>query len=160
MKQPQWNNNNHANDATYAFNRALKYLSLRARSKKELEEYLARKKFEQKAISQTIEKLIELKFLNDEAYGESFTRTRQEYKGKSKYFIKYELQQKGLDGDVIEKILISSQDDLKTARDFILRKKRIYSNLGKKEFREKLIRLLSSRGFSFDTIKKALQEED
>lgn len=157
--KPSWNNDNHSNDTTAAFNRALKYLSLRARSKKEIEEYLTKKKFEQGAISQAVEKLIELKFLNDEVYAESFTRTRQEYKGKSKYFIKYELQQKGLSQDIIEKVLGSSQEDLQTARDFIARKKRIYVSLDKKEFKEKIMRLLTTRGFSFDIIKKALEED-
>lgn len=155
--KPSWNSNNRPDDATAAFNRALRYLNLRARSKKEIQEYLSKKKFEEQAISQAIEKLLELKFLNDEAYGESFARTRQEYKGKSKYFIKYELQQKGLDQEIIEKVLRSSQDDLQTAQDFILRKKRIYSKLNKKEYNEKMIRLLTSRGFSFSVIKKALE---
>ncbi|MFI5265510.1 MAG: regulatory protein RecX [Candidatus Levyibacteriota bacterium] len=158
MKKPHQWNNDHSDDATYAFNRALKYLSLRARSKKEIEEYLAKKKFEQEAISQAIEKLLALKFLNDEVYGESFTRTRQEYKGKSKYFIKYELQQKGLDQEVIDKVLSNSQEDLQTAKDFITRKKRIYTSLDKKEFKEKMIRLLTSRGFSWNIIKKALED--
>ncbi len=151
MKRPPWKSTNtHPADPDAAFNRALRYLSLRARSKKKIEE---------QAITREIERLIELKFLNDEAYGESFTRTRQEYKGKSKYFIKYELQQKGLSQDIIEKVLEGSQDDLKTARAFVERKKRIFVSLDKKEFKEKMMRLLSSRGFSFDIIRKTLQED-
>lgn len=155
--KPSWNSNNRPDDATAAFNRAIRYLNLRARSKKEIQEYLSKKKFEEQAISQAIEKLLELKFLNDEAYGKSFARTRQEYKGKSKYFIKYELQQKGLDQETIEKVLRSSREDLQTAKAFVERKKRIYSNLDKKEFKEKLMRLLSARGFFWDIIKKALE---
>ena len=158
--KPQWNSNPHPDDPEYAFNRALKYLSLRARSTQEIKDYLLRKKFEPQAISQAINKLIELKFLNDEAFGESFTRSRQVYKGKSRYFVRYELKQKGLEPETIEKVLASSQEDLQTAKEFIARKKRIYSNLDKKEFKEKMIRLLSSRGFAYDIIKNALSNNE
>lgn len=157
LMKHQWNSNPRASDPDYAFNRALKYLSLRIRSIQEIKSYLENKKFEPQAISQAISKLIELKFLNDEAYGESFTRSRQVYKGKSRYFVKYELKQKGLEQGTIDKVLASSQEDLQTAKDFITRKKRIYSNLNNLEFREKMMRLLSSRGFSFDIIKNALK---
>jgi regulatory protein len=142
-----------------ALTRALRYLNLRARSKKELRDYLFKKKFETQIIDRVIEKLIELKFLDDKNYGESFMRGRQVYKGKSKYFIKHELKQKGIDGNIIEEISESAQDDLKTARDFIERKRRVYSKLDDNEFKEKMMRLLSSRGFSFDIIIKALKEE-
>lgn len=158
MPHPWKSTNTTPEDATAAFNRALRYLNLRARSKKEIEDYLSKKGFSIEAIHQSINRLSELHFLDDERYGESFARTRQEYKGKSKYFIKYELQQKGLDQETIEKVLEGSQDDLQTAQTFVERKKRIYSNLDKKEFQEKMMRLLSSRGFSFDMIRKALKD--
>lgn len=158
MKKLHWTNNN-PTDETAAFNRALRYLNLRARSKKEIEEYLKRKEFSESAISQAVQKLLELKFLNDEEYGKSFMRGRQVYKGKSRYYVTHELRQKGIDPDTISKIVIDSQDDLHTAKEFILRKKRIYGNLEKQEFKEKMMRLLSARGFSFDIIKKALIEE-
>lgn len=159
MKNQNLTLNNHSNDPEYAFNRALRYLNLRARSKKELEEYLKRKEFSETAISQAIQKLLELKFLNDEEYGISFMRGRQVYKSKSRYYVTHELRQKGVDSDTISKIIADSQEDLQTATDFIIRKKRIFGNLEKQEFKEKMMRLLSARGFSFDTIKKALEEE-
>ncbi len=149
--------NAHPNDPQYAFNSAVRYLSLRARSTKEIEDYLAKKGFVDNVISQTILRLTELNFLNDEEFGKSFARSRQQYKGKSKYFISYELKRKGISDDVINTVSKNAQDDFITAKAFVERKKRIYSHLDKFQFKEKMMRLLQSRGFSFDVIKKAVE---
>lgn len=143
-------------EAERAFNRALRYLSLRARSKKELKDYLKKKKYNESVIEEAIKKLVELKFLDDKNYAGSFMRGRQIYKGRSKYFVKYELKKKGISEDIIEEVSQNAQDDLKTAKDFVERKRRVYSKLEEKEFEEKMIRLLQSRGFSWDIIKNAL----
>lgn len=160
MKKNQKYPNPHPDDPQYAFNRAVRYLSLRARSVQEIEKFLLQKDFLPHIIPQVIERLKELRFLNDEEYGKGFYRTRQEYKGKSKYFITYELKQKGLSEDLIKELSQNAQDDVKTAKDFIARKKRILTRLDKKEFNEKIMRLLSSRGFSFDIIKQALKNSE
>lgn len=151
--------NLHPDDSHYAFNRATRYLALRPRTKHEIEEYLLKKDFTQNATNAAIKRLIDLKFLDDHEFGETFTRSRQVYRGKSKFYIKYELKKKGLDEGIINEVVDKAQSDLEVARTFIERKRRIYSNLNKIEFREKMIRLLSSRGFSFDIIKNALKEE-
>ncbi len=153
----QWKNNR-ADDQDYAFTRAIRYLNLRARSKKEIHDYLLRKQFNPPAITHAIEKLIELKFLNDEEYGKSFARSRQVYKGRSRFLVSYELKQKGLTEDTIESVMSNSQEDFQTAKDFVERKKRVYITMDKLKFREKMMRLLQSRGFSFDIIKKVLQD--
>lgn len=158
MKKSQKFPNPHPDDLQYAFNRATAHLSLRARSEKEIEDFLLKKDFNPTIIPKVIERLKDLKFLNDKEYARTFTRTRQEYKGKSKYFIKYELKQKGVSENLIDEVSSESQDDIKTAKDFIARKKRVLTRLDKKEFKEKIIRLLSSRGFSFDIITRALKE--
>jgi SOS response regulatory protein OraA/RecX len=67
------------------------------------------------------------------------------------------LKKKGISDDIINVISKDTQDDLVTARAFVERKKRIYSHLDKTQFKEKMMRLLLSRGFSFDVIKKAVE---
>ena len=104
MKKNRKFPNPHPDDPQYAFNRATSYLSLRARSEKEVENFLIKKDFNPNIIPAVIKRLRDLNFLNDEEYARSFTRTRQEYKGKSKYFIKYELKQKGIEKKVIDEI--------------------------------------------------------
>ena len=110
--------NLHPDDPAYAFNRAVRYLSLRPRSIHETREYLIKKDFAPNAVKSAIERLIDLRYLNDEDFTRTFIRTRQEYKGRSKYFVKYELKQKGVSEDIIEEISQDAQDDLKTAKKF------------------------------------------
>ncbi len=152
--------NSHPDDPNHAFNRALRYLSLRARSKKEIEEYLTNKKFDSQAISQAVDRLVELKFLDDAEFGKSWIKNRQERKGKSKYFIRYELKRKGLAEDLIDVLSDEAQADLKTARDFVERKRRVYGKLDKIEFREKIAKQLQSRGFSWDIVREAIKDKD
>ncbi len=158
MKKQLWNNPR-PDDPTYAFNRALRYLSLRARSEKEIREYLSKREFTQSASNDAIARLKSLKFLSDEEFSKSFARSRQVYKGRSKRFVSYELKQKGVESETIEKVMSDSQDDLQTAKEFVERKKRVYASMDKVKFKEKMMRLLSSRGFSFDIIKAALNNE-
>ncbi len=154
MNQPS---NNSSEDHKKAFNLALRYLNLRIRSTKELKDYLAKKKFNQNVIQDIVRQLTDLKFLNDKTFGESLIRNRQK-KGKSSYLISYELKQKGLDEKTISELKENSLNDLETAKDFVERKKHLYQNLSKIEYRNKMGRLLQSRGFSFDIINKVLKE--
>lgn len=159
MKKQVWSNP-HPNDPIYAFNRALRYLSLRQRSEKEIISYLSQRQFVESAINQAITRLKELKFLNDEEFGKSLTRSRQVYKGRSRRFVAYELKQKGVSEETIGKVIDISQEDLQTAKEFVERKKRVYTTMDKLKFREKMMRLLQSRGFSFDIIKQVLKDSD
>src|SRR3989304_7877194 len=94
-----------------AFNYSLKYLSYRARSVKEVYEYLVRKNFVEDTINSVLKKLIDLKFLNDEEFAKSWIESRQKYKGRSKFILKNELRLKGLSDDVIKPLLKEAQDD-------------------------------------------------
>ena len=141
-----------------AFNWSLKYLSYRARSVKEIYEYLVRKNFTEDTINSVLKKLIDLKFLNDEEFARLWIESRQKHKGKSKFILKNELRLKGLNDDVIEPLLKEAQDDLETARILFDKKKRILGNLPKEEFKKKMGLFLQRKGFSFGIITKLLRE--
>lgn len=158
MTKKQQFHNPRPDDPIYAFNRALRYLSLRARSEKEVREYLSKREFTLDASNEAITRLKTLKFLSDEEFSKSFARSRQVYKGRSKRFVSYELKQKGVESTTIEKVLSDSQDDLQTAREFVERKKRVYTSMEQQKFKEKMMRLLQSRGFSYDIIKQTLKD--
>ena len=95
-----------------AFNYSLKYLSYRARSVKEVYDYLLRKNFIEDTINSVLKKLIDLKFLNDEEFARQWIESRQKHKGRSKFILKNELRLKGLNGDIIESLLKEAQDIL------------------------------------------------
>ena len=140
-----------------AFNYSLKYLSFRNRSTKEIKDYLARKKFEDATIAASIEKLNELKFLNDEEFARSWIESRQKHKGKSKFVLKQELRMKGIDKSMIDHTLGNAQDDFETAKILFLKKKKKLGNLPPEEFKKKMIGFLSRKGFGWGIINKLLK---
>ncbi len=142
-----------------AFNYSLKYLSFRPRSIKEIKDYLTRKNFMEKTIEPTMEKLIELKFLNDEEFAKMWIEERQRIKGKSKFALKLELLNKGLDKDLIEQLLKIAENDFETAKALFEKKKYKLKGLSKLEFKKKMSGLLLRRGFSFEIINKLLKED-
>ncbi len=141
------------------FDRALKYLSYKNRSTKEIYDYLKKKEFSDEEITSAIEKLVEYKFLDDKNYSEIFTRDRQ-LKGRSKRMISYELKQKGINKDLSEMTLENAQDDLKTAKEYIGKRLHQFNRLDPEKRKQRIVGRLQSRGYSWDVIKKVLQEID
>ncbi len=141
-----------------AFNWSLKYLSYRSRSTKEIKDYLLRKNFVEYTIDAVIQKLTDLKFLDDEEFARNWIESRQKYKGKSKYILKNELRLKGLSENMIEPLLKEARDDFATARTLFDKKKKTLGRLPSQEFKKKMGLFLQRKGFSFGIITKLLHE--
>lgn len=138
------------------FNKALKFLSYRQRSTKEIYEYLKKKEYSDDQINETIQKLNEYKFLNDEEFAKTFTNSRQ-IKGKSKRTIAFELKLKGVNKDVSEKTLEESQEDIKTASEYIEKRKHQFEKLDPEKRKKRIISRLQSRGYNWDVISEILE---
>jgi regulatory protein len=138
-------------------NRALKYLSLKNRSVKEMTDYLTKKDYDEDDIKKTIDKLLELNFLNDDTFSKSFVVSRQ-LMGKSKRTIEFELKLKGVEKEKTEEILEDAKSDFKTAFEYILKRLHQFERYDAEEKQKKIISRLRSRGFSWDTISKVLKK--
>jgi len=141
------------------FNKALKYLSYKNRSTKEIYDYLKKKEYSESDINQAIGKLIEYKFLDDNNFSEMFIRDRQ-LKGKSKRFISYELKQKGINKDTSEESLNNANDDLLTASEYIEKRINQFNRLDPEKRKQRIVGRLQSRGYSWDVIKEVIKKFD
>ena len=139
------------------FNLALKYLSFRARSVKEIHDYLQKKKYSEEDINEAIKQLIDLKFLNDDNFARQFTENRQR-KGKSKKSIEFELRMKGVVKEQSEEILENANSDFNTAITYIEKRLHQFERYDHEEKQKKIISRLRSRGFDWDTISKILKK--
>src|SRR3989344_3776856 len=147
--------------AEHAFTRALRYLSFRARSEKEIFEYLSKKKHDPLIIQQVIKRLKEKKFLDDTEFAKLWIEQRQMLKGKSKFVIKQELIAKGVAKEIIDDVLEKfSQTDLEAAKNLFEKKKRRFSHYVGREYEKKVSEFLQRKGFSWDIVKKILQGKD
>lgn len=144
------------------YDKALRFLSYRPRSEKEVRDNLQKKKVSDSIIDLIIKKLQEQKFLNDRDFAKWWIEQRTLVKPSGKRLIKIELTKKGIDKELIDEIFDSVEDlvqnELEMARKLVQRKINKYKGLGRQKIYQRLGGFLSRRGFDYDTIKKSIDE--
>ncbi|OGD93214.1 hypothetical protein A2697_00350 [Candidatus Curtissbacteria bacterium RIFCSPHIGHO2_01_FULL_41_44] len=144
---------------------ALRFLSYRPRSKKEVVDYLVKKisqnesvKYdrarESPLIAKIIAKLTRYGYLNDLEFALWWFSARTKSKPKGPALIKAELVKKGIDKDTIENILPGQVDQVGFAKKAVEKKLKKWHGLPGLEFKKKFYSYLAGRGFDFDTIKE------
>lgn len=151
------------------YNKALFFLSFRPRSEKEIRDYLSskgrsasgrKKEVPQEIINLVIDKLKEHKFLDDLEFAKWWIERRSK---KGIRLIKLELKQKGIDKDLVEKVINDSATEIVNDFDKALslaqkRVKRYKDMEDKRKVYEKLGRFLASKGFDYDIIKEVIDQ--
>lgn len=143
---------------------ALRYLSYRPRSVKEVENYLASKiakseqiKFreakESRQIPIIIQKLKRYKYLNDRQFAKWFFTSRQKSNPRGLSYVKMELKLKGISDDIIEGLAVSSSE-LELAKKAVAKKLQRWQARPLLDFKKKFYSYLLTRGFSYDTIRQ------
>src|ERR1035437_4761786 len=89
---------------------AIRYLSFRTRSEKELSDYLTKKKCDELTSKRILDSLKRDKFLNDEEFARMWIRERTLINPKAIRVIKMELKQKGISKEVIEEAFENAED--------------------------------------------------
>jgi regulatory protein len=140
---------------------SINYLSFRPRSEKEMRDYLAKKKCDDVTAKRIIESLLRTKFLDDEEFARRFVEQRTKFKPKANRIIKYELKQKGISPELIDKLFEDKEDskssDFSKALDLAERKMPRFAKIeDKRKVYEKLGRYLASKGFDWDTVKAVI----
>ena len=140
------------------YNKALEFLSYRQRSEKEVRDKLKTKNVEPEIIDKIIAKLKEKKFINDQEFARMFSESRLRFKPRSMRLIKLELKQKGIDSETVDDLQLTNDNDLESAKKLVEKRIERLKTLPKQEIYQKLGRYLASKGFNWDTIKKAIDE--
>jgi regulatory protein len=146
-------------DLKQARNMALRLLTYRARSGKEVYEYLRRKGFNEPVIKKTIDILKEYSYLDDQKFAEDFINYRKN-RGFGLIKIRYELIGKGVDKEIIDSAIENNSnpdDDLERVKAILT--KRIKTDQPVCErFLIKQSLFLKKRGFQDKLIIEALKE--
>jgi regulatory protein len=82
-----------------AWERALKYLVSRPRTEKQIRDYLVSKRYEEREVEETVERLKAANYVNDDDFARGFARARAEYKYHGRYRIIRDLAARGITGD-------------------------------------------------------------
>lgn len=151
-------------DFERVYNSALRFLSYRPRSEKEVRDRLKIKYQKSNLknlpliIDKVIQKLKEKKFINDEEFTKGWVENRLRFKPRSLRLIRFELKHKGIDPEIINNLQLTIDNDLEQAKTLAGKRLQRYKGLDKQKIYEKLGRYLASKGFDWNTIKKSIDE--
>lgn len=142
---------------------AIKYISIRLRSIKEIIEYLKKKEDNIDLIDIVVSKLIKLGYLNDDKFAKAFIKDKLNFTSMGDYKIKMELQRLGVSYNIIEdnvslidekileeKIKKYIEKDIRTNKKYsgTMLKNKIYNHLVSSGYsKEKVISILNNYNF-------------
>jgi len=135
--------------------KAFDILAIRLNSEKEIRIKLL-KKFEHPTVKRVIERLKELRYINDEYFVKSWVESRE--RGKGAYVLKRELKQKGISEELIDNQFVnrSQEKDMENAYELVRRKK--YDLLEGEERYKKISGFLARRGFDYGIIREIINK--
>jgi regulatory protein len=141
-----------------AYAAALRQISLRRRSERELSDYLKRKEYEPDTITSVLERLRDLGLMDDAAFASAWIADRQLLRPRSRRTLEQELMQKGIAREIIRDALAELDEDAQAdvLMNMIERKRR----LSQYQDPQKLMAYLGRQGFGYEEIKKALARLD
>lgn len=121
------------NTSDYLTAKALRLLSYRPRSIREIKQRLTKTNADTHTINRVINNLIDQNLLNDQEFAQWWIDQRVKFRPRGNYALTQELAQKGIDREIIDSVLLSFEAELALAKKLPPSK-------------------LSSRGFSFSVI--------
>jgi len=143
-----------------AQDRAYHFLSYRPRSEKEIYDYLGKKKLKDEEKEKIIKKLKEEKLIDDLEFARWFLEQRQTFRPKGSYALRQELRQKGIGEKIIDQVLPNKEEELSLAKKALVKAEKKYASFLGREKKEKLMAYLRRRGFSWEAVKKAVDERE
>src|SRR3989338_638205 len=145
------------------------YLSIRPRTKKEVLDYLEKRldklnlegsgEDKQEIINKITSKLEEQRYINDADFVRWFVESRSNIRPKGKRVLYFELKQKGVDKEVVDKFFLNVMiDEFELAKKALSKKWFLFKKLDREKKYQRALRHLLGKGFSFEVAKKAFEE--
>ena len=143
-----------------AYDAALKYLTPKARTVREVEMKLDEGNYSEGEIMMTIERLTDAGLLDDEKYARDFVESRLAAKPISKFRLSEQLRGHFVPQSIIEEVLSEVDEATESANAADIAAKFLRQFAGVEDEEEKLRRVytrLRTRGFDHDTIMAAIR---
>ena len=145
---------------------ALRLLSIRERSSKELTDRLRDKGFPTEIVDDLVTRFLEIKLLDDERFAREWVTSRAQHSARGKSVLRQELRHKGIPTPVIDAVLESLSPEIEedSARMLLSRKLRAIdpASLSDREIYRKqqrrLYNMLALRGFSSELAQRVTQD--
>jgi regulatory protein len=138
-----------------AYQRALRFLSYRPRSEKEIIDNLRKHETHEDVIAEVVERLSESGLVDDVKFTSLWLENRAEFRPRGQYALRMELRQKGITDAVIDKAL-GKIDETPLALKAGRKKAGRFKTLDEQGFKQKLYGFLSRRGFRYEIISEVV----
>jgi len=136
-------------------NAALRLLSYRPRSEAEIRTRLSRR-FDRETIEGVILQLRERQMIDDVAFAAFWREARDSFSPRGRLLLKVELRNKGIDPELIDKVL-DGIDDEESAYRAAQKRGRTLAKEDYETFRRKLGAFLRRRGFSYGVVNRTTE---
>lgn len=141
-----------------AIDHAVRYLAVKARSVQQLTRYLERKDYQDKVIQNTIDKLLQLGYLDDLEFASNFVRSRFAHRPRGKKLIQAELSHLGIQQDLARQALNEYGNEQEAALRLLMSRASLLKDPDWNVVYRKLGAFLTRKGFSSQTMMTVLNE--
>lgn len=141
-----------------AYMEAIRYVGRRPRSRKEVELHLKEKGYEPEWIGETVRRLEQEKYLDDEAFAKLWTEHRIMSQKKGRRWVEMELSQKGVDDTDISRAFgeIHPEEEYRAAMEIGRKKWKVTGGEGL-EKKRKVMAFLLRRGYSNELVSRVMK---
>lgn len=136
---------------------AIRFVSLKLRSEKEVYNRLNDEGFDEDTVLNTIEELKAMGYINDLLYAGKFIHDRIKLKPKSLKMLKFELKNRGISDSIINEVLDKADIDESAVAEGLVRKKFGKYDLNDDKIVKKVYYFLRHRGYSSSVIESVLR---
>ncbi|MFI9388654.1 regulatory protein RecX [Kutzneria sp. NPDC052558] len=139
----------------------VRLLSVRARSRTELRQALARKEVEEEVAELVLGRLDRAGLIDDEAFAHEWVASRHNHRGLSKRALADELRRKGVDSSVAAEAVAAVDEDseLERARDLVRRKLSSVARFDDTTKLRRLVGVLARKGYPEGMAVRVVREE-
>ena len=138
------------------YNRALRYVAMRPRSRWEVQFYLERKDASPTLIDHILNKLSNIHLLDDRTFAQTYVNDRRLLRPAPRRKIILELKKRRIAEEIIEEVVGNEADDESNALQAVIARKRRQT---KYQDDTKLMQYLARQGFNYGDIKAALSQD-
>lgn len=140
-----------------AMTSALRLLSYRPRSEREMRDALRTRHIPEAIAGETLDRLSELRLLDDRAFAEAWTESRQRNSPRGRRMLLAELAQKGVQREVAQES-VAAIDEEDAAVQAGRKRSRTLRDREFSDFRRRLGDFLARRGFGYDVCEAAIKQ--
>ncbi len=141
-----------------AKSRAVRYLSMKLRTEKEVRDKLNEEGYDDDCIEKAVNELKAIGYINNQLYAQKYVFDRSKLKPISKKLMKKELTFRGIPEEIADEVLEDWKVEDSAVAESLLKRKFGKYDLSDKKVLKKAMMFLMHRGFSGDTIREALRD--